>query len=53
MPIFVTAPFVFVLALLKNPTGLAAEAWASRDVCQILQLAFRVFFPRAHEPPRR
>ena len=53
MFVFVTAPFVFFLALLKNPTELAAEAWASRNVGQVRHLPFRVFFPRAYEPSRR
>ena len=53
-----TAPFVFVCALLRDPTELAVEMTTSRSPArrsdsQVLQLPFRVFFPRAHEPPRR
>ena len=49
---FVTAPFVFLRALLRDPEELAAGP-ASRNDGQVLQLPFRVFFPRAYEPPRR
>ena len=48
----VTAPFVFLRALLKDPEELAASR-ARRNVDQVLQLAFRVFPPRAYEPSRR
>ena len=48
----VTVPFVFVRACPKTPKELAAGP-ARRNVCQVLQLAFCVFGPRAYEPPRR
>ena len=49
----VTVPFVFVRACPKTPKELAAEAWASRNVGQVIQLPLRVFGPRAYEAARR